>query len=39
MKYPHTCSNNLLVRLENEIKLQRGTDELIDEYDVWKASH
>ena len=38
MKYPHTSSHKLLVRLQYEIKLQHGTDEPIDRYNVWKAS-
>ena len=38
MKYPHTFSRKSLVRLEAEIKFQRGTDEPIDRYGVWKAS-
>ena len=39
MKYPHTSSRKSLARLEAEIKLQHGTDEPIERFDVWKSSH
>ena len=38
MEYPHTSFRKSLVRLEDEIKLQRKTDEPIDTYDILKAS-
>ena len=39
MKYPYTSSRNLLARFEVEIKLQLRTEEPIERFDVWKASH
>ena len=38
MKYPHASSRKSLVSLEVEIKLQHGTRDLSDRFDVWKAS-
>ena len=38
MKHPHTFSCKLMARLEDEIKLEHGTKDLIDRFDVWKAS-
>ena len=39
MKYPHTSSGKLLERLRVKIKLQRGTNEPIEIFYIWKASH
>ena len=38
MKYPHTFSHKSIARLEDEIKLQHGTQDPIDRFYVWKAS-
>ena len=38
MQYPHTSSCKAIARLEDEIKLQHGTQDPIDRFDIWKAS-
>ena len=38
MKYPYTSSHKSMVRFEDKIKLECGTKDPINRFDVWKAS-